>query len=58
MHKNIIKLVQRIIEIKVNFFFILKLKFLHVIEVEHFSYPYVNLYYACIKSDQAIGPEI
>ena len=31
-----------------------------MIEVEHFSYPYVNLciYYAFIKSDQAKGPEL
>ena len=37
----------------------MKIKFLHVIEIEHFSYPCVNLwiYYACIKSDLAIGPE-
>jgi hypothetical protein len=34
-------------------------KFLHVVEVEHLSYPCVNLWinYVYIKSDQAIGPE-
>ena len=49
MHKYINHLVQRIILLC-----ILKLKFLHVVEVGHLSYPCVNLWinYAYINSDQ------